>query len=340
MNPETLLAHLQRLAEQSLPLWDLPEGTTATLLNVSENATYRMDATDGSKWALRIHREDYHTLDGIQTELDWMHALQHDADVITPQAIAGVNGKEIQEGIVEGLPGPRRMVLFAFIDGIEPEEDHDLIEPFRRLGEVSAKLHMHAVAWPRPAHFERLVWDVEHVLGLGVEPNWGFWRDGPAGDVEEVAQLQRIQDAMVTRLAAYGREPERFGLAHSDLRLANLLLVGDSTRVIDFDDCGTGWFLYDLATAMTLIDNTETSGALIQSWLDGYLPLRPLDDADRKAIPDLIMMRRFAMLAWFGSHADTELARQNSKGYAAEFCLMGEAYMAEEPGADNPAPWL
>jgi len=337
MDFEILLAHLQRLVEQSLPLWDLPEGTTATLMNVSENATYRLDAPDGSKTVLRVHRENYHTLNGIQTELDWLHALQNDAGIITPQAIAGRNGNEIQEGIVDGLPVKRQMVLFEFIEGIEPSEDDDLIEPFRKLGEVGALLHHHAMGWQRPPYYERLIWDHEHVVGPN--PNWGDWRDGPISDPAHIAQFERLEKGMVERLNRYGRGPERFGLAHADLRLANLLLVGDSTRVIDFDDCGDAWFLYDLATALTLIDNIAATPALVESWLEGYARHRQLDGDDLAAIASLVMMRRIAMTAWFGTHPNTTLAQDHRDPFPAETCEMAEAYLACEPSADNIIPW-
>ncbi len=337
MDFETMLAHLQRLVERSLPLWELPEGTTATLMNVSENATYRLNAPDGGKTVLRVHREDYHTLNGIQTELDWLHALQDDAGIITPQAIAGRDGEEIQEGIVEGLPVKRQMVLFEFIDGVEPSEDHDLIEPFRKLGEVSARLHLHAIGWRRPSYFERLVWDHEHVVGSN--PNWGNWRDGPVADPAHIAQFERLERGMVECLDRYGREPERFGLAHCDLRLANLLLVDDSTRVIDFDDCGTGWLLYDLATALTLIDNIDATMSLVEAWFDGYARHRTLGNADLAAVASLIMMRRIAMMAWFGSHPDTTLAQDHRGSFPVETCEMAEAYLACKPSADNVIPW-
>jgi len=337
MDFEILLAHLQRLVEQSLPLWDLPEGSTATLMNVSENATYRLDAPDGSKTVLRVHRENYHTLNGIQTELDWLHALQNDAGIITPQAIAGQDGKEIQEGIVDDLPVKRQMVLFEFIEGIEPSEDDDLIEPFRKLGEVGALLHHHAMGWQRPTYFERLIWDHEHVVGP--DPNWGNWRDGPIHDPAHIAQFELLEKGMVERLNRYGRGPERFGLAHADLRLANLLLVGDSTRVIDFDDCGDAWFLYDLATALTLIDNIEATPALVEAWLDGYARHRELDSDDLAAVASLVMMRRIAMMAWFGTHADTTLAQDHRGPFPAETCEMAEAYLSCAPSADNIIPW-
>ena len=40
------------------------------------------------------------------------------------------------------------------------------------------------------------------------------------------------------------------GLIHADFSLANLLIHKGDLRVIDFDDCGLGWFLYDAVTSV------------------------------------------------------------------------------------------
>ncbi len=65
---------------------------------------------------------------------------------------------------------------------------------------------------------------------------------------EELALLGRLDETLRRRLAAYGQGPDRFGLVHADIRLANLLVDGEHVRVIDFDDCGWSWFMYDFAT--------------------------------------------------------------------------------------------
>ena len=52
--------------------------------------------------------------------------------------------------------------------------------------------------------------------------------------------------------SATARAPDRFGLDHADLRIANLLVDGGHMLVIDFDDCGLAWFMYDWATAVSL----------------------------------------------------------------------------------------
>ena len=337
MDRGVVLDHVHALARDSLERWSLGEGARIRLLNVSENATFLVEHGEGDRHVLRVHRAGYHSRAGIASELAWLESLHADGGVITPRAVAGRDGETIQEGTVPGLDAPRHMVLFDFIDGVEPDENQDLVAPFRRLGEVSARVHRHAENWQRPPWFERLVWVPENVFGA--DNYWGDWRNGPGITSVHLPVLQRVEDEVIARLDAHGRDADRFGLAHCDLRLANLLTLGESTRVIDFDDCGLSWFLYDLATALTLIDNLPQTPDLVAAWLEGYMPVRPLPAQHLAMVSTLIMMRRMAILAWMGTHPATDLARDSRSGFAEETCGMAEVWLARPPSADDLVPW-
>jgi len=59
------------------------------------------------------------------------------------------------------------------------------------------------------------------------------------------------------RLARGGGRP---GLIHADLHLGNALFWSDEVRVIDFDDCGFGYWLYDIAFALKQVAPPGTVG--------------------------------------------------------------------------------
>jgi Ser/Thr protein kinase RdoA (MazF antagonist) len=214
--------------------------------------------------------------------------------------------------------------MFAFIAGHEPDET-DLIAPFRRLGRTAARMHLHARTWVRPAYFERLVWDVEGTIGA--RGNWGDWRDGLALDPATRADLERAAALVAERLAAFGKSPERYGLIHADLRLANLLESDGDTRVIDFDDAGLGWFLYDLATAVSFMEEDPRLDALLAAWLEGYRAEAHLSDADEAEIPTFLMLRRLAIVAWIGSHAETDLARELGPAFTVGSARLARRYV-------------
>ena len=129
-----LLGHLEVLANQSLHLWDLPEGARARLINVSENATYLVEAPGGFRAVLRIHRESYHSHRAIECELMWARDMNDKGDVVTPGVYLGKNGDAIQTGRIAALSAPRFMVLFHFVEGLQPDPDHLFRSPVRGVG--------------------------------------------------------------------------------------------------------------------------------------------------------------------------------------------------------------
>ena len=54
------------------------------------------------------------------------------------------------------------------------------------------------------------------------------------------------------------------------MRLANLLVDGDEVKVIDFDDCGFSWHLYDAATAVSFFEHEPHVPELMDAWVRGY----------------------------------------------------------------------
>ena len=318
------LPALASLAAKALSLWDLPAGATPRLINLSENATYLIEGDGGFRSILRLHREGYHSRRAIECELAWMAALSRDGGVDTAAPLAGRDGMVIQTCGTTELP-PRHMVMFEFLAGEEPNPDQDLVAAFRQLGGLAARAHLHAIGWSLPQPFERLVWDDEAVFGPA--PTWGDWRDAPGVDGNIGATLSAAEALLRRRLAAYGRGADRYGLIHADMRLANLLIDGGQTRLIDFDDCGFGWFMYDFAAGVSFMEDHPQVPALRAAWLDGYRQIRPLAEEDEIEIDSFVMLRRLALLAWIGSHGDTDLAISQAPHFAAVTATLAEDYL-------------
>jgi Ser/Thr protein kinase RdoA (MazF antagonist) len=320
---EEKLKELQRIAEAALACYDLPARASATMINLSENATYRIDS-GGRKWALRVHREGYHSKLAIGSELAWLQALRQDKAVTTPVPIKGKNGELIQIIDLEGLPS-RHAVLFDWENGAEPSEA-ELLGPFEVLGAVTARMHRHSQAWTRPKNFERLTWDFDGAFGT--VQHWGSWRDGMGLDAEKTRLFQRVVDLIERRLKAFGKGPHRYGLIHCDMRLANLLIDGDETKVIDFDDCGFSWHLYDCATALSFIEHRPDVPELVDAWVRGYREVAPLSAEDEHEIPTFVMFRRLLLVAWIGSHAETDLAKSMGVPYTKDTVALCENYLS------------
>lgn len=317
---------LLELAQHATLLYSLPEGVNVKLLNLSENATYKVEAADGRRWALRIHRDGYHSKTAIASELAWLVDLRNMGVVTTPVPVQGRDGEIIQQLGHSRMPRPRNIVLFDWETGAEPGIGEDLSAPFEVLGEVTARMHLHAKGWKRPTWFNRLTWDFDTSLGE-TGPHWGRWRDGMGVDPEKQKLFGRTVQVIGNRLSSYGKSPERYGLIHCDLRLANLLTDGRAVKVIDFDDCGFGWYMYDAATPVSFYEHEPQVPGLIESWKQGYRRVIKLTKEDEAEIPTFIMLRRLLLVAWIGSHHETDLAKSMGLPYTEGTVALCEDYL-------------
>jgi Ser/Thr protein kinase RdoA (MazF antagonist) len=310
--------------EEALSLYDLPRNATVQLISCSENETYKVKAPSGEQWALRVQRPGYQSKNTLASEIAWLVALRQDGVVATPVPIAGLNGEWVQVAAQGALEG-RGMVLFGWENGRQPTMEMDLRQCFKSLGAITAKMHAHSSTWLRPDGFERFTWDCE--AALGQSPRWGHWRHGLGMDDGKLDLFGRTADLIRGRLALYGRGPDRFGLAHCDLRLANLLVHEGEVKVIDFDDCGFSWYMYDAATLLSFYEHLPGAAGLIDFWLEGYRTVRPVAKAEEEEIPTFVMLRRLLLVAWVGSHAETDLARSLGVNYTDQTVGLCSAYL-------------
>ncbi len=319
---------LLEVAKSATAHYDLPSPLTVKMINLSENATYSVQAAQGQRWALRIHRDGYHSKTAIASELAWLMALRDTDVVVTPKPVKGSDCEIIQMVGHAKLERPRHVVLSDWEEGSEPGIGQDLVRPFEVLGEVTARMHQHSQKWKRPPYFMRLTWDFETTLGEE-KPHWGRWRDGMGVNPEMQKLFGRTVEVIAKRLVAYGKNADRFGLIHCDLRLANLLMDGESVKAIDFDDCGFGWFMYDAATPVSFYEHEPQVPELIEAWKRGYRKAATLAKADADEIPTFIMLRRLLLVAWIGSHSETDLAKSMGLPYTEGTVALCDTYLRD-----------
>lgn len=311
------------LLRRALPVYGLAEDTPLTLLNRSENETWR-----AGDFVLRLHRQGYHTKPEIASELAWLTALQ---DLPGLNAVRPIPGAD---GLVTEIDG-RFLVAFALIEGQELQPGDDLGRWFAPLGEITARLHLQSRQWTPPKGFTRKRWDVDTIFGP--DPHWGHWRQAQGLDRDGAILLARATEALAAKLHAYGRGPEVFGLIHADLRLANLMVDGDTLTAIDFDDCGFGWWAYDLAAALSFIETDPRLPDLIAAWVNGYTRIAALRPEDRAMIPSLIFLRRVLLTAWLSTRADSDTADAfGGPAYTRGTLDLAERYLTDGLKAFHP----
>lgn len=289
---------------------------------------------------LRVHRPGYHTLVEIESELAWLRSVHHEGLVGTAEVVPDLEGSPVVA--VRTAGGDDRYVTrFTWLDGAPPVAAR-LGDDFVVLGRIAARLHEHARRWRRPTWFTRPTWDWAGAIGFpdsagagneaGPGGHWGRWQDGVGVGPAERELLQRLSSTLRARLDGYGTGPDRFGLIHADMRLANLLVApgaepGAGVHVIDFDDCGFGWFGYDLAAALSFMEDDPRVPELVAAWLRGYREVGELSEVDEGMLDTFLLMRRLLLVAWIGSHQDSPYPRSLGSHFTQATCQLAEAYL-------------
>jgi Ser/Thr protein kinase RdoA (MazF antagonist) len=328
---DAVLAELTARVALSVTRWNLPPTTRVSLLSVSENATYLLrppadrDASAGRDLILRVHRVGYSSAEEIRSELAWMAALRGEALIDTAVPVAGVDGELVQWLASPTGAAQRVAVAFERLPGREPES-RDAVQWFERLAELTARMHVHARTWSLPAGFVRKRWDFDAMVGS--DGFWGPWRAGLGLEPRGAAIVARALEGIRSRLESYGQGPDVFGLVHADLRPANLLLDGTRLRIIDFDDCGFSWYLYDFATSVSFIEHEPIVPELLAAWAAGYRKVIPLSAEALALIPCFVVLRRVLLTAWLASHAEVPFTHGSRASYTAGTVALAEALLA------------
>jgi Ser/Thr protein kinase RdoA (MazF antagonist) len=326
MYSEEFIGQLEAGLRTALPRWGLPADAPVSLLTVSENATFRAhDASQAKDIIFRVHRPGYHTRAEIESELAWLAELNRARVIDTLVPIPQTDGALIAD--IDDAGTTRHVVAFNLLPGKEPDETSGLARWFRELGTISARLHNQVRGWTPPPGFIRKVWNFETTLGG--TPLWGDWREGLGLTVEGRAVLEETAALLQKLTAAYGETPDRFGLIHADLRCANLLLDGDRLCVIDFDDCGFSWYLFDFAAAISFLETEPYIPELLAAWIAGYRTVAPLSDEQAAIIPVFVMLRRMQLTAWIASHSETPTAQAMGEAFTDGTVMLAKKFLAE-----------
>ncbi|MFP8818206.1 phosphotransferase enzyme family protein [Acinetobacter johnsonii] len=316
------IQQLYELAKKAMQAYPVGYQGEIKLLCQSENATFMVKAAQ-QQYALRIHRPNYHSKQDIESELAWLDALNAHG-IAVPIAIADCQGNKVQT-LALSPDISRHAVLFHWVQGVMPTAEN--VDPcdFKQLGEITAQLHQHSKTWDLPSDFQRIVWDHESMILP--EGHWGNWRHAPQLKLADHAVIDEAICRISTELNQFGKSKDRYGLIHADLRLTNLLLNDKKVGVIDFDDCGMSWFMHDLAAAISFNEHYAAAPEWIEKWLNGYEKIGHVSTEEYALIPTFIMQRRIQLMAWFGSHAYTDMAKSLGEQWSDETVRLCKKYL-------------
>lgn len=332
--PEQQTLRLERLARVALQRYDISNDAKIKLIKHRENTVFEI--IDGNvRYAMRVHRANYHTDAALRSELQWMAALTESAyHISTPKIIPSQDGELMQVVSVADISEPRQVDILAWVDGapigtIEGgvSDVGNAVENYFKVGELIAQMHHFTQHWPLPEGFERHAWDEKAFIGE--QPLWGkYWQLTALSD-QQRDLLGRATNKAHIDLAEFGKGDDRYGLIHADSLPENFLLDSDgSIRVIDFDDGGFGWHMFEFATALFFHFGTENFDKLLCAMVEGYRKHRELPDEHLNKLALFMFLRGLTYLGWAHTRKETETAIEVTPLLVEQVPKLATAYLA------------
>ncbi|KQY04439.1 aminoglycoside phosphotransferase [Mycobacterium sp. Root135] len=331
-------ARLTLLAESAAAHWD-GGFHDVRLVKYRENAVFSAQRSDGQRIAVRVHRHGYHSDAALQSELHWMRELADTAGIEVPPVIPSGTGDLVVRVTHPAVPEPRQVSVLGWLGGAPVGTSEDGLELDDSLaarlyfdaGALAGSLHNHSCTMIAPAGFTRHSWD-EHGL-IGDDPLWGRFWELPELLADQREVLQRARSAAHHDLAAFGRHEVNYGLIHADLVPENLLNEDGRLKIIDFDDAGYGWYLFELATALYFNVDLAAYSRIQDSLIAGYRSTRPLTPHEEALLPLFLFLRGTTYVGWVQSRPETETAKTMRPMLVERACLLAGRYLAARGSA-------
>ncbi|WP_102107989.1 phosphotransferase enzyme family protein [Oceaniglobus roseus] len=305
---------------KALSLWGF-DGAGCRLIAARENKVYRVDR-DGAAYALRLHRPGYCSEAELRSELQWMAAADA-GGIHVPSPVPSADGKLLHT--IDGVA----VDVLSWLGGTPlgktgtPLAVADRLGLFRAIGREMARLHAVSDAWALPDGFIRRRWDRDGLLGEA--PVWDRFWDNPTLSPEDRALFLHLRVVAAADLKAREGALD-YGLIHADLVRENIILDAGRVQLIDFDDSGFGFRLFDIATTLLRNRPEPDFEALKTALLDGYRSQR---DLDLDALDLFLALRAATYVGWIISRMREDGSVARNARFVTTARDLAEAYLSK-----------
>lgn len=315
---------LARLARHALGLYGL--GAELAPLRFINNAVFAVAPVDGvGKLVLRVHRPGFRTPAQTRSELQFLRLLDHQlggTGVKVPRPLAALDGDLLVHAAVtvRGRVIRRHCDLLTWIDGrvLRPTRGLGPRHTFR-LGEALGRIHSVARAFDPPSGFVLPRWDADAMF-TATSP----FRPGRLGRLlsrEDWMLVRKVEERTRAIFAELDRLGVRQRVIHADFILGNCLFArrgsGWELGVLDFDDLGWGYPVYDLCPLLGNLADFPNYGTLRRFLLEGYRSVHELPSELEPYFPVLMAARHAVACAWLAGMEKSGETRIPVRNYLA-----------------------
>lgn len=272
---------------------------------------YSVSARYGVRHVLRGYRPAFSGLNSLLSSEDALWSQQHWLSFLAGREgdeflrpVPASHGTFVVKREVPGLDSegserPRLFLMQTFLPGNKVFVGNLREDELAAMGAAIARMHRASILYDPPEGFVRPTWDWEYVFGDWM-PLWRYGREYLCeAEMEVIAEASRIA---WWDLKALGRGSRVFGIIHRDLHPNNWLFDRGAARIVDFDETGWGYYLYDLAFPLSAVDDihgmgSETSRRLCRALIRGYESESSLPLGYEDFMDTFLAMRRVSKMS-------------------------------------------
>jgi Ser/Thr protein kinase RdoA (MazF antagonist) len=307
LNEELWKRQALEVAESAVERYGLQDARFG-LIRVAKSKQLFFVSSRQGKYVLRIHDPhptrnekvigkhlggELRSQAAVDSQMHWLADLRHETRLPVPEPIPMLDGSLAGSATVEGEPLPRSFALLRWIPG-NVKDDFTLSDAYS-LGSYIATMHRHAERYSVPEGFVRPRWDADLLLG-GSAPQWSSVGEAIFPE-KQMEVLASAEERIRRHLRAVGQSRDVFGIIHSDLNPKNFIFHGEVMYPIDFDECGWGYYLYDLVMPYTFLERYKERGSRMQdALLEGYQLVRPLPQNHLESLDTFASLRFMARM--------------------------------------------
>ena len=254
---------------------------------------------EGKPLILRLTHSSHRSEEDIASELDWMKHL-YKKDLSIPEVFTSKNGQ-----FFEAIPAGDNTIfygcLYSKVKGTEVDVRSEKFDAplFKVWGETIGMMHQATKTYvPLEGMKTRDSWDQDDLLK--VEKYY------PKDDTQLIQNAKEV----IASLSKLPKNPDSYGLIHTDIHSGNFFYDGEMIHVFDFDDASYHWFGSDIAIplfysifykipAKQKEERQRFADLFMKAFMEGYEKANKLPDGWKEQIPLFLMLRDVILYSVF-----------------------------------------
>lgn len=230
---------------------------------------------DSQRIMCRVYRNDWRTEDEIGFELEYLKHLATSNSPVTSPIPDRSGGLFFSEGCPEGV---RFIALFHYAPGLPLQSAIDT-ETARMLGKTVAKVHQNSKGFQ--SIYKRKALKLPFLLSDSVTAILPYLKAA-----EDIEYLQQIAQKLEQKLQPIESSLPQV-ICQGDVNPTNFHITADKQiTLFDFDQCGIGARVFEIAKFQASIHFLENSQAITEAFIDGYEQLASaLSQQEREVLP-------------------------------------------------------